>query len=248
MKEERQRLILEQLNTSKKINFVELSNLLSVSYDSVRRDVIELEDKGFLKKVHGGAVANSYLNVLNDNRATARGNELKIIQKKTQSLFKDDLVIIMDGGTTNFFIAEQLPKRLHATIVTNSPSLALALNEHPNVSIILLGGTYYKHYQITLGIDVIRQIENINADLYFMGVNGIDAHKGLTIRNYEEAILKQKMMEVSKRTICCAIEEKINIVETYKVADIEQIDTLITDLKPETAKLAAFHEKGISII
>ena len=64
LKEERQRLILDKLNADKKINFVELGTFLDVSYDSIRRDIIELEDKGFLKKVHGGAVANSYLSVL----------------------------------------------------------------------------------------------------------------------------------------------------------------------------------------
>ncbi|MDP5140311.1 MAG: DeoR family transcriptional regulator, partial [Spirosomaceae bacterium] len=73
MKEERQRLILEELKANKKINFVQLSTLLDVSYDSVRRDVIELEDKGFLKKVHGGAVENSYLNVLSQQKTHIKG-------------------------------------------------------------------------------------------------------------------------------------------------------------------------------
>jgi DeoR/GlpR family transcriptional regulator of sugar metabolism len=54
MKEERQRLILEELKANKKINFIQLSTLLNVSYDSIRRDVIELEDKGFLKKYTAG--------------------------------------------------------------------------------------------------------------------------------------------------------------------------------------------------
>ena len=61
LKEERQQLILEKLNTDKKVTLVQLGQLLSVSYDSIRRDIIELEDRGLLKKVHGGAIANSYL-------------------------------------------------------------------------------------------------------------------------------------------------------------------------------------------
>ncbi|MDP5140310.1 MAG: DeoR/GlpR transcriptional regulator, partial [Spirosomaceae bacterium] len=80
---------------------------------------------------------------------------------KTRPFFKKkDKIILMDGGTTNFFIAEQLSQDTHATIVTNSPPLALTLNNHPHVNVILLGGSYYKHYQITLGIDVIRQVKN----------------------------------------------------------------------------------------
>jgi DeoR/GlpR family transcriptional regulator of sugar metabolism len=240
MKEERQRLILEELKANKKINFVQLSTLLNVSYDSIRRDVIELEDKGFLKKVHGGAVENSYLNVLSQQKSHIKGDDLKKILDKTRSFFKKkDQLVLMDGGTTNFFIAEQLPKDTHATIVTNSPPLALTLNDHPHVNVILLGGSYYKHYQITLGMDVINQVKNINADLFFMCVNGIHPERGLSIRNYEESIIKQTMIQSSKRTICCVIEEKLDLIEPYKVADIKAIDTLVTNLKPHHELLAS---------
>lgn len=249
MKEERQRLILEELKANKKINFVQLSTLLKVSYDSIRRDVIELEDKGFLKKVHGGAVENSYLNVLSQKKSHIKGNDLKKILDKTRHFFKKkDQLILMDGGTTNFFIAEQLPKDTHATIVTNSPPLALALNDYPHVNIILLGGSYYKHYQITLGIDVVNQVKNVNADLFFMGINGIHPQHGLSIRNYEESIIKQTMMQSSKKTICCVIEEKLNVIEPYKVTGIKAIDTLVTNLKPQHEKLIPYESEGLSIL
>lgn len=249
MKEERQRLILEELKANKKINFVQLSTLLDVSYDSVRRDVIELEDKGFLKKVHGGAVENSYLNVLSQQKMHIKGDDLKKVIDKTRPFFKKkDQIILMDGGTTNFFIAEQLSQDTHATIVTNSPPLALTFNNHPHVNVILLGGSYYKHYQITLGIDVIRQVQNINADLFFMGVNGIHPTQGLSIRNYDESILKQTMMDSAKKTICCVIEEKLGVVEAYKVADIARINTLITNLKTTSKQLTPYHEKGLNIL
>ncbi|MFB0946913.1 MAG: DeoR/GlpR family transcriptional regulator of sugar metabolism [Spirosomataceae bacterium] len=249
MKEERQRLILEELKANKKINFIQLSTLLNVSYDSIRRDVIELEDKGFLKKVHGGAVENSYLNVLSQQKSHIKGDDLKKILDKTRSFFKKkDQLILMDGGTTNFFIAEQLPKDTYATIVTNSPPLALTLNDHPHINVILLGGSYYKHYQITLGMDVINQVKNINADLFFMGVNGIHPERGLSIRNYEESIIKQTMIQSSKRTICCVIEEKLDLIEPYKVADIKAIDTLVTNLKSQHELLASYKSEGLNIL
>lgn len=250
MKEERQKLILEELKTNKRINFVELSNLLNVSYDSIRRDVIELEDKGFLKKVHGGAVVNSYLsvNAISNQQKQVKGNDLKKLLDKTRSLFKKkDQLIIMDGGTTNFFIAEQLPKDTHATIVTNSPPLALALNDHPHISIILLGGSFYKHYQITMGMDVLKQLNGINADLYLMGINGITPTNGASIRNYEESIIKQTMMAAAAKTVCCVIEEKLGVVEQYKVANLSEIGLMITSLNPDSKQLNAYRELGVEI-
>ncbi len=249
LKEERQKLILEKLNTEKKINFVELGQFLNVSYDSIRRDIIELEDKGFLKKVHGGAVANAYLSVLRTrNTHPNKSEDLAIIAKKALKLFENRQTIIMDGGTTNFFLAEQLPKTLEATIITNSPALAMSLNEHPKIEVILLGGSYFKRYQITLGSEVSRQLEHINADLYFMGVNGVHPTKGLNIRHYEESLIKQKMMQASRKTVCCIIEEKINIQESYKVCDIHQIDYMITNLKINDAQLVPFQKLGVEII
>ncbi len=249
LKEERQSLILEKLNTNKKISFVELGKILNVSYDSIRRDIIELEDKGFLKKVHGGAVANSYLSLLGNkqNGHTINNDDLANIYKKVQKLFENRQIIIMDGGTTNFFLAEQMPKTLEATIITNSPPLAMALNDNPKIDIILLGGSYFKRYQITLGNAVVRELGHFNADLYLMGFNGVSVEKGMTIRNYEESIVKQKMIEVSKKTVCCALEEKLGVQESYKVCEYKEIDLMITNLKTTDAKLKQYQNQGVEI-
>jgi DeoR/GlpR family transcriptional regulator of sugar metabolism len=110
LKEERQQLILEKLGTDKKVTLVELGQLLNVSYDSVRRDVIELEDRGLLKKVHGGAIANSYLSMKASRGLGIANNEFNIITKKAQKLIENHSIVLMDGGTTNFYIAEQLLK------------------------------------------------------------------------------------------------------------------------------------------
>jgi len=241
LKEERQQLILEHLKAAKKINLGDLSNMLKVSYDSVRRDVIELEDKGLLKKVHGGVVSNSYLNILAGQRkGVKKGGDLEIVISKALKFLKNNQIIILDGGTTNFFLAEQIPKSLTLTVITNSPPLAMALNEHENVEVILLGGRYYKRYQIAMGPEVSNQLKRFNADLYFMGVNGIDKTKGLTIRNYEESILKQQIMAAAKSTICCIVEEKIGVVEAYQICPIEKIDALITNLDPENYSLIGY--------
>ncbi len=241
LKEERQQLILEHLKTAKKINLGDLSNMLTVSYDSVRRDVIELEDKGLLKKVHGGVVSNSYLNILSGQRKDVKkGGDLEIVIKKAVKFLKNNQIIILDGGTTNFFLAEQIPKNLTLTVITNSPPLAMALNDHENVEVILLGGRYYKRYQIAMGPEVSNQLKRFNADIYFMGVNGIEKTKGLTIRNYEESILKQQMMEAAKNTICCVVEEKIGVLEAYQICPLEKINTLITNIEPNSISLLGF--------
>ncbi|MDZ7897256.1 MAG: DeoR/GlpR family DNA-binding transcription regulator [Arcicella sp.] len=248
LKEERQQVILEKLGTDKKVTLVDLGQILSVSYDSVRRDIIELEDKGLLKKVHGGAIANSYLSMKPSRGLGIVNTEFVTIAKKALRLIENNKIILMDGGTTNFYIAEQIPKNLEVTVITNNPHLAMALGEHPKVEVILLGGSFYKRYQITLGSKTIQDLEYIHADLYFMGINSISIESGLAIRHYEESILKQKMMEISRKTVTCVLEEKINRKENYKVCNFTDLDYLITSLNPTDEILKPFKNKRVEVL
>lgn len=249
LKHERHKRILEQLNTDKKINFVDLAQLLNVSYDSIRRDVIELEDKGFLKKVHGGAVANSYLSRLAGNgNSTSKNQDFQTIFKKITPILETSRTILLDGGTTNFYIAEHFPKHLSTTVITNNVPLAMVLNDHPKVNVILLGGTYFKRYQITMGFDLIRQLQNFKVDTYFMGTNGISVENGLTIRHHEESLLKQQMMAIASEVVCCSIDEKIGNVEAYRICEMSQISTLATNLKPSHELLLPFQGKVQQIL
>lgn len=246
LKHERQRIILEHLRTEKRINFMELSLLLKVSYDSIRRDVIELEDKGLLKKVHGGAVANAYLSRLSGD--LHRNQELQLLYRKVLPILEESRVVLLDGGTTNFYIAEQLPKNLALTVVTNNLPLAMVLNDHAKINVILLGGTYFKRYQISMGWEAIRQLEQLHIDTYVMGINGVCLQKGLTIRHYEESLLKQRMMAASSKTYCCAIDEKIGQAEAFQICKAQEIAGLITNLKPHHELLSDWREIGIDII
>lgn len=248
IKEERQKLIIEKLNRDQKINLLELSQLLNVSYDSIRRDVIELEDKGLLKKVHGGAVANSYLSFKTTQGYGMDNQEVLHITRKAQKLFENHQTILMDGGTTNFHIAEQFPKNLEITVITNSLPLATVLNDHPKIETILLGGTYHKRYQITIGHEVMRQLDHFRVDLYLMGFNGLHPQTGVTLRHYEESVLKQKMAQSANKVAVCAIAEKLHNIETYKVCDIQEIDILVTSLKPTDVSLQDFRKHGIELL
>lgn len=248
LKEERQQWILDKLNTDKRLTLVKLSHLLNVSYDSIRRDIIELEEKGLLKKIHGAAIANSYLPMKIRQKMGIHNSEIQVITQKAQQLFKNGDIIMLDGGSTNLYIAEQLAQELELTIVTNNPPLAVALADHPNLEIILLGGTYLKNYQITLGNEVTHQLKNLKPDWYIMGVVGVHLTDGLTIRHYEESLLKRRMLEAARQVAVCATFEKINSVMPYRICGFEEIDLLITSLSPQDPELATWHGHSVEIV
>lgn len=248
LKEERQHWILERLGTDKKLTLVKLSQLLGVSYDSIRRDVIELEEQGLLKKIHGAAIANTYLPMKKRQRLGIQNNEIEVITHKAQCLFKSGEMILMDGGSTNLYIAELIDTEVELTIVTNNLPLALSLADHPNLEIILLGGTYLKNYQITMGNEVAQQLLNLKPDWYIMGVVGVHQGEGLTIRHYEESLLKRRMFEAARKVAVCATTEKRNSITPYRICGFRDIDLLITGSDTPTTDWAEWQGHGVEII
>jgi DeoR/GlpR family transcriptional regulator of sugar metabolism len=231
LKEERQQYILEKLSTDKKVTLIALSQLLNVSYDSIRRDVIELEEQGLLKKVHGGAIAKSYLSMKARQEMGIQNPEIVTLAKKAAKLFENGQIILMDGGSTNLYIAEQLPRNIEVTIITNNPPLALILSDFPKVDVILLGGKLHKRYQITAGPEIAEQIKYLKADLYLMGVVGADPWEGMMLRDYEEANQKRKMLNSARKVVVCASQEKLATSAPHRICGVEDINILVTSLK-----------------
>ncbi|GAB3176203.1 DeoR/GlpR family DNA-binding transcription regulator [Telluribacter humicola] len=227
-KDERQRWILDKLDKDKKVSLVAVSQELDVSYDSIRRDIIELEERGLLKKVHGGAIANSYFSIEALNSPGCSDADFTPLAEKAQSLLRSRQTILMDGGTTNLHIARYIPHHLELTVITNSPPLAISLTSHPLVEVILLGGSVIKRHQITLGSETSSQLRHFKADLYFMGVAGIHPKEGLTVCHYEDSRLKRQMMHIASHTVICTTSKKINKVAAYQVCHLSDIHTLIT--------------------
>lgn len=247
LKDERQQWILDKIKKDKKATLVDLSRLLNVSYDSIRRDIIELEEKGLLRKVHGAAIDNTYLTMQARQELGIPNEEIVAIVKKAIRFIKPRQIILMDGGSTNLYIAEQFPQDIELTVVTNNPPLAMALSKHANVEVILLGGKFNKRYQITGGHESLEQLKYIKVDLYFMGVIGAHLEDGLTLRDYEESIQKRLMLASAKQVIVCATSEKLGATMAHQICGVNDIHFLITPFEAYSPQLAEWHNKVMVI-
>ena len=144
LKEERQFIILEELRIHNKVLTSELSQSLSVSEDTIRRDLRDLADGGKIRKVHGGAVVNAFPPYDFRDREVYALDRKAILAQKALTLFKPGQVVLMDGGTTNIELAKRIPADLKLTIFTNSLPVAVILTDHPSVETILIGGRILK--------------------------------------------------------------------------------------------------------
>lgn len=248
LKEERHHLILTQVQQHQKVHTVELSSLLAVSEDTVRRDLKELAEQGQLKKVHGGAVAHSLNPVPFRDREIYAHEEKITIAKKASSLIRNHQVVIMDGGTTNVELARHLPKTLKATIFTNSIPVAVELTDHPHIDIIFMGGKLLKQAQVTVGEEVVEMVKGLHADVCFLGTRSLHPQIGITEIDWEETKVKRAILAASNEVIIPVISEKIGTIQPYIIGTSDHISTLVSSMNRKDPRLQPFKEMGIELI
>ncbi|RYF26821.1 MAG: DeoR/GlpR transcriptional regulator [Flavobacteriales bacterium] len=247
LKKERHDFVMRQINLHNRVLTSDLVTLLNVSEDTIRRDLQEMSDDNLLYKVHGGALSKSYHSTFDDSTVYAKDAKITIA-KKAISLIKDGMVVLSGGGTTIIELAKQLPENISATFFTISPLVAVELAKYPNIEVILIGGLFSKNSQITYGGHVISQLAEIKVDLCLMGTSALHPTDGLTDTDWEINQLKKAMLNASKKVAILCISEKLNISLRLKVADLEQINYLVTELEPTSQKLAAYHPHSLNLL
>ena len=234
-------MIMRQINLHNRVLSSDLVELLNVSEDTIRRDLQELADDNLLNKVHGGALSKSYQSSFDDSKVYAKDAKISIA-KKTASLIKDGMVVLTGGGTTVIELAKQLPQHLLATFITISPLVAVELAIYEKIDVILIGGLFSKNSQISYGGHVISQLADIRADLCLMGTSALHPTDGVTDTDWEINQLKKAMFNASKKVAILCISEKLNISLRLKVAELEQINYLVTELEPASDSLKNYSQ------
>jgi DeoR/GlpR family transcriptional regulator of sugar metabolism len=248
LKEQRFRFILEKLKTHQKVLSANLSEELGVSEDTIRRDLNELSQLGLIHKVHGGALPPSPVLLTYKERETYAWQNKQEIAKKAVTLIHNGQVIILDGGTTTLQIAQLLPRDLSATVFTNSIPVALHLVDHPSVEVVLAGGKLLKRSQVTLGYEAMDTFRSVRADVCFLGVCSIHYEIGLSVPDREEAQVKKAMVNAAAQVVALATAEKIGTAEAYIVAQLTELDMLITDTSAPEEALHLYKASGLEIL
>ncbi|WP_020599312.1 DeoR/GlpR family DNA-binding transcription regulator [Spirosoma panaciterrae] len=239
LKDERKELIIKQINLHTRVNLTDLANALNVSEDTIRRDINDLSDEGKLIKIRGGAMSKAYHHSSQIQETYAHTNK-KIIAEKTLTLLRDGMLILMGGGTTIREFIKLIPADLRATFITVNPLTAVELLDKPNLEIIMIGGQISRYSQMSVGGEVYQRLSELRVDLCIMGTNAIDAREGLSDSDWETVQAKKAMIRAAQKVAVLCISEKMNSVMRMKIADLEQVDYLITELPADSPDLAPY--------
>lgn len=219
--------ILGSLAEHGTVETAELAERFGVSVDTVRRDLLELESAGRLKRVHGGAVRPAPGPRRFSERVKEPADGKAIIGALAARLIVPGQVVALGGGTTTLELTRHLAPELTATVVTASPDVAIALRDFPNLDVTVLGGTLDRTSQTLVGPETIAQIQTLRPDVTIIGACSVHPELGVTLREREEAQVNRALAERSGRVVVLATRPKLGTAAPYVVAG--RFDTLVTD-------------------
>ncbi|MDF2958852.1 MAG: HTH-type transcriptional regulator [Paenibacillus sp.] len=241
--------IVEFLNSSGSVKVSEISKFLQVSEKTIREDLEKLEGKGFLKRVHGGAVlvdhSESMLPI--HKRRARQYNEKEQIAAEACKLVEDGQIILLDAGSTTLELAKLIQHRT-LTVITNDTNIASALADSNDIELCILGGYRRKSTYTIIGPSALSMMSELNVDIAFLGCSGIDPERGLSIFHREEAELKKRMIKSSRRKILLADHTKFGRTALISFAGLHELDAVITDSKTEEARLQSITGLGVEVI
>ncbi|MDR2007734.1 MAG: DeoR/GlpR family DNA-binding transcription regulator [Alphaproteobacteria bacterium] len=249
---ERHKYILDLLRTQEFVRVPELSNILGVTEETIRRDIKFLAQNGDIKKTHGGAMllenAEKPLPMHNHEDIPFKKRILQNTDLKHKiaalgvSLVKNGDTLMLDASSTTLVLVEYLKQKKNLTFLTNSIEIVYKYANDP-IYIISTGGSPKKNGLSLIGKVAMETISQYNVDTLFMGCQGLDLNKGITDSNEPDSTLKRCMMKQAEKIYLLVDSTKFNKVSFAKIADNTEITGIITDSKPseEWLKYASIH-------
>ena len=246
---ERQQQIYSILKNENKVLITDLCKWFDITPPTARNDLHELEEKGLLKRTHGGAISTTGNTFETDffTRKTERVEEKQLIARAAAELVHNGDSLIIDSGTTILEFAKRLCEKHDLTIVTCDLKVAMYLQDNSDAEVILLGGTVRKGFYCTSGITVLNALQTLCADICFLGTTGITAERGISTPGAEHAEIRRSMIRASSRTVILGDSHKIGIDGFHIVAPLSAIDVIVTDPGIHDEDKEIFEKAGVEV-
>ncbi|WHT16796.1 DeoR/GlpR family DNA-binding transcription regulator [Crossiella sp. CA-258035] len=245
---QRRELLLARLRETGRIVAKDVAAELGTSEDTIRRDLRELAADGLCQRVYGGALPVSPAIGDYATRENLRVSAKQLVAARAAALVRPHSTVILDGGTTALEVARRLPRDLAATVVTHSPTVAVAFVDHPGVEVFLLGGRLFKHSLVTCGAATAEAAEGVRADLFLLGVTGVHAEAGLTTGDADEAAMKRTLAGRAADTYVLASSEKIGAASRFSVLPLTRVAGIITDAPPTDPTVTRLVHEGVEVL
>ncbi|CAM3584455.1 DeoR/GlpR family DNA-binding transcription regulator [Erysipelothrix urinaevulpis] len=226
----RREMIKSILLEKKTVHVSKLSKQFNVSEETIRRDLNDLEKEGFLDKIHGGAVLSNRVQSYVDNtvlRTIFKENKEIIARRVRKNLNSGDC-IFLDSSTTSLSIAESILNE-NLIVVTNSIDILHFLSSSKTIDLVGIGGNYLSQNRSFVGPNAIQQVERYHFDKVFISPKSMDIKAGFTDIDEDIVMLNRTVLNRGAEKIIVADHSKFDKVSFVHLANLDRVDTIITD-------------------
>lgn len=248
--DDRRAFIVKAINDQGAVTVLELAASLDVSAMTVRRDLVELEKEGVLRRVHGGAVSTRGRTV--EPPYSLRLGHASTAKQRIGTLAAELVAegdsVALDIGSTTIEVAQRLVGKRNLTILTPSLRIAGLFLNQPDARVIVPGGIVRTGEGSLIGELAHYALERLFVDRLFLAVGCIDAQYGLSEYNWDDALVKQAMIRSAKQVILVADSSKFDKVAFAHVAPLTAIHTLVTDTLPPPVILHRLQEAHVQVL
>jgi DeoR/GlpR family transcriptional regulator of sugar metabolism len=238
-----------------------LSDLLGVSQSTIRRDIEGLVQRGLVRRTHGGVIwlgdrdragggggggGGGVGPYIFDQRLEENLDAKRRIARAAAALALPGQTILIDGGTTTYYLAQALVGRSLQLITNSLPIAQLFLNDE-KVELILTGGLLYPRYGVFLGPGAESMLSTIHAKVLFLSVGGI--HEGqLYNQNLLLVQAEKRMMEQAQQVVLLADHAKFGQQALVRLCKLNEIDVVVSDAALSADNRQAVQDAGCELI
>lgn len=252
--EARRKYILEELASAGRVRVARLATQLEVADETVRRDLVALEQEDELIRVHGGAVtalgSRTFETQLGERIQQQREAKQAIAERAYELLPNAGGAVLLDSGSTVLALANIIAERAATakfSIVTNSVSAVSAFAKRPDLSVYLIGGSVRAITQSVVPADAAEQLDQIRVDVAFLGTNGCSSGHGFSTPGPDEAAIKRAFIGSARQRYVLMDATKFGAEFTHRFAGLEELDGVVTNSLPDERLVHTMHDSGTEV-
>lgn len=225
--------LLELLEENSSCSIADLAQRFEVSEETIRRDVRQLENTGRVRKVHGGVrlpdnvFEAAYHQRINENALLKR-----MIGLKAAEMVKDGMTLLLDSGTSTYWLAKALTKVRNLTVITNAIEVARELTGRNNAKVFFAGGEINENYCSSFGPETQAFMRQFTPEIAFFSMGAIEAKRGLLDYLLPEAELKRAIAPLARKIVVLVDSSKFERPGLIRTLDFKDIQVVVTDADP----------------
>ena len=227
----RQSEILDIAKTQGRVVVEDLAQRFDVTLQTIRRDLTELADTGYLDRVHGGAVPRTGVTNLGyDERRRLNEGAKAAIARACAAAIPDNCSVIINLGTSTEAVARELLNHRNRTVITNNMNVANSLAANPGCEVMVAGGALRRSDGGLVGELTTHFFEQFKVDVAIIGASALDAEGELLDYDLAEVRVAKAIIRQARRTFLVCDHSKLTRSAPVRLASLREISEMFTDL------------------